>query len=315
MRNRIVARSAWVASLLVLGLAETASANVPRYLTEQGRLFDSSGAPITTSVTMEFQLYTTATGATSVWSEKQTITPDAGYFSAELGAVVAFPPNVFASAAANGQTLFLGVTVNLDAEIAPRQPLQSVPYALVADDVIGDITPTSVSVGGNLVINDKGVWVGPSSGLAGPTGAQGAQGAQGVTGAQGAAGPQGAVGAQGPAGAPGAQGPAGAKGSTGPAGATGAQGNQGSQGPAGPQGSQGPQGPQGPMFSGCAPRGAANVGQVSCNAGETISGGGCICGLNGNVAIGASYTTNSSTWYCGCVNGSTPSDIYAICCH
>jgi hypothetical protein len=200
----------------------SAEATVPQYLTEQGRLFDSAGNPIAVAVTLEFNLYTTASGGTSIWTEKQTITPDTGYFSAVLGSVTPFPqPSIFASAAAAGEDLYLGVTVGSDAEIAPRQPLQSVPYALVADNAVGNITPTTVSIGATPVINAHGEWVGPTTGLVGATGPAGPAGANG---AAGPAGPAGANGAQGPAGPAGSQGPAGAAGPAGPAGPQGATG-------------------------------------------------------------------------------------------
>lgn len=62
-------------------------------------------------------------------------------------------------------------------------------------DVLG-----GVSIGGALVIDQTGQWVGDPTGLAGPTGAQGPQGVQGPQGAPGA---QGAQGPQGPAGSTG----------------------------------------------------------------------------------------------------------------
>jgi hypothetical protein len=90
--------------------------------------------------------------------------------------------------------------------IKKSQP-QSVPYAMIAGDAIGDIHPTSVSIAGvGTVINSGGKWVGDPAGLQGPQGPQGPQGLQGP---------------QGPAGPAGVQGPAGPLGPTGPAGATG----------------------------------------------------------------------------------------------
>jgi hypothetical protein len=138
----------------------SAGTTVPQLLTEQGRLTDTSGAPITTSTMLTFNIYSTATGGTSLWTEVQTLTPDAGYFSAELGSVTAFPATLF-----SGAELYLGVTVGSDPELAPRQSITSVPYALVAQNAIGDITPNSVTVNGTEVINSTGAWVGSASGL------------------------------------------------------------------------------------------------------------------------------------------------------
>ena len=297
MRRMIVARYAGVASLVTVSLAvwaSSAGANVPPYLTEQGRLFDSAGTPVAAGVTMEFQLYNTATGGTALWSEKQTITPDSGYFSAELGSVTPFPAGIFATAAANGQNLFLGVTVNTDAEITPRQPLQSVPYALVADNAVGNITPTTVTVGGVTVINNKGQWVGPATGLVGPTGPAGAQGVQGATGPQGAPGTAGGQGVQGP---------------------TGPQGVQGIQGPTGPQGVQGVQGVPGPAFHQCVMRtGTTGAG---CLSGELITGGGCTC-PGGTIVDSYPLGSNGgvpSTWQCGVSGCTSPGASYVMCCN
>ncbi|HEY2514534.1 MAG TPA: hypothetical protein VGI39_26905 [Polyangiaceae bacterium] len=321
MRRVIVGSLAGTIALAALGLEGAASANVPPYLTEQGRLFDGTGAPITSAVTMEFALYEAATGGTAVWSEKQTITPDQGYFSAELGSVTALPTDVFATAANSGLNLFLGVTVNTDAEISPRQPLQSVPYALVANNAIGDITPTSVTVGGTLVINNKGQWVGSATGLVGPTGATGPQGPQGGAGATGPQGPQGAQGPAGPTGptgpkgatgADGPQGPQGPSGPTGPQGGQGGQGPAGQTGPQGPQGIQGVQGPQG--FKSCVMRSNSSTG-IACNSGEYIAGGGCTC-VGGTIIDSYPFGNSGSaaqSWQCACNGGSIGS--YVMCCN
>ncbi len=76
-------------------------------------------------------------------------------------------------------TLYLGVAVGGE-ELAPRLPLHSVPYAIksgVAQNVTGDITPSSitiggangtvidssgVTVGGNVIIDASGEWSGPA---------------------------------------------------------------------------------------------------------------------------------------------------------
>lgn len=250
--------------LLSLLLAGVAFAAVPRSLTQHGRLFDGDGAPITGSFRMKFNIYDAPTGGTPLWSETQLVPIPDGYFVAALGEVTAFPANLF-----GGAKLYLGITVNDDDELAPREVIASVPYALVSGDVSGPIQPDSVSIGGNVVIDTNGNWVGPSSGLVGPMGPAGAAGPPGAAGAAGADGPRGPAG---PAGADGARGPAGvsvvgtslnvgdADCPTGGArfvtgttvtfacnGAQGVQGTQGIQGPPGPTGSPGAPGQQGPQ--------------------------------------------------------------------
>jgi hypothetical protein len=227
-------------SLLIAGItgalavsfaAPSRAAGVPAVLVEQGRLLKKNGNPVTGAVTIAFAIYDAPVGGSVLWSEAQSITPDNGYFSAQLGDVTPIPSTVF-----NGALRYIGITVGTDPEMTPRQTVDSVPYALLATNVNGDITPRSVLVNGATVIDSTGKWVGPSSGLVGP---------QGPAGPQGPGGPSGPAGAQGPAGVPGpvgSQGPTGATGAAGPQGATGAAG---AMGPAGSQGVAGPAGASG----------------------------------------------------------------------
>jgi hypothetical protein len=302
MRSAIIAGLTGIAAMAVW--SDTASASVPTFLTEQGRLFDDAGHPVSGSVNFTFAIYDVATAGTAKWSESQTLVLDSGYFSAEIGGVAAFPAGLFDVAPG---TLYLSVTVAGDTEILPRQPISSVPYARVANNAVGDITPHTVSVGGTTVIDVQDNWLGMAAGPAGATGPTG------PTGPQGPQGNQGVQGATGPAGATGGQGTVGATGPKGPTGATGQQGAQGVMGPTGPAGGQGQQGQQGKMFTNCTTRGYANTGTANCGAGETVTGGGAVCG-GWTIGISASYGSNGS-WACGCANGSTPSDCYAVCCY
>jgi hypothetical protein len=248
-------------------------------MVEQGRILDTNGAPVSGSVSIQFTVHTqpASAGDTVLWTEMQTVTLDDGYFSARLGEATALDPKVF-----DGKELYLGVSVNADPEMTPRQTLDSVPYAFVTNDAVGDIHPTSVTVNGTVVIDGTGNWVGPNSGLIGP------QGPQGVQGPAGPAGPAGADGAQGPVGPPGLPGPAGMDGAIGPAGPA------GPQGPQGPQGATGPTGPVGPAFDYIAvsysnlaslsvPPGAA----VIFNTIDAASGGITLDTINGDVVVAA----------------------------
>jgi hypothetical protein len=188
MRRRRIWVGVATAGLIAAG-ASGARADVPHFLTEQGRLFDSSNSPVVGPTKFVFTIYDAPTAGTNLWQETQTITLDGGYFSAQLGAASAIPAGTFATAAANGTTLYLGIQVNTDPELSPRQPLLSVPYAYVAENAIGDITPISVTIGGNTVIDKTGHWVGPGSGPSGPVGPTGPAGPTGATGATGPTGP------------------------------------------------------------------------------------------------------------------------------
>jgi hypothetical protein len=247
--------------------APARSAGVPLFFTEQGRLFDTSDNPITdAAATFTFAIYNAATAgtpATALWTEQQTISLDSGFFSAQVGSATPLTPTIIQAAGTAGTPLYLGITVNTDVELSPRQPLLTVPYAFVADTVTGDITPNSVSVGGTVVIGPGGTWVGPSAGLQGPTGPQGPPGA---AGAVGTAGP-GSIGPTGPAGpdVTGSAGPQGPPGSS----ATGGIGPTGTQGPnvTGGQGAKGPLGPTGPAGI---QAGGATYPYASPGAGTTV---------------------------------------------
>lgn len=210
---------AGLSALAALSVTSPAVADVPQKLVHQGRLFDAAGAPLSKDVDISFALYSAANGGVPVWTEVHTVTVDNGYFSVELGDLNTIK-DVF-----TGAPLFLGIAVGNDAEMTPRSAVQSVPYALLAGNAVGDITPHTISVNGTLLVDANGTWVGPPTNLIGP---QGPPGSIGMTGPAGPQGIQGPVGPQGP------QGPAGMNGMNGTNGTNGANGAQGPAGPAGP---------------------------------------------------------------------------------
>lgn len=188
------------AATLVLGAAATAAAQdqVPAKLTHQGRLFDKDGKPVNDKLDITFSIYSSENAPASIWVETIEVTVEDGYFSATLGEL-----DQSLGAVLNGQPRFLGIAVGNDAEMTPRTAIQSVPYALVAGNVTGDITPTSITVGGTKIIDESGSWIGSSTGLAGPKGDKGDPGEPGPAGPAGMQGPpglQGATGPQGPSG-------------------------------------------------------------------------------------------------------------------
>ncbi|WP_437579881.1 collagen-like protein [Sorangium sp. So ce887] len=247
-----------LAAVAVAG-AGTAAAAVPATITHQGRLFDERNAPISETLDVVFALYDERGASTPIWSEVHSITFDDGFFSVRLGSITPFQGAIF-----NGAERYLGITVGDDVELKPRATVASVPYALLAGNVNGDITPTSISVNtesgttvlidgsgvavnGGQVIDENGQWVGSPTGLQGPQGVDGPAGPAGATGPAGPTGPAGAAGAQGPVGPMGPEGPMGPIGLMGLQGPIGPMGPEGPMGPAGPQGLDGPIGPEGPV--------------------------------------------------------------------
>ena len=188
MRKTVMMRSlAAMVAAGVMSVAGVAAAQVPATITHQGRLYDTNDAPINTTLSVQFSVYDVASGGVALWTEVHQVTFDQGYFSVELGSTVPFDTTVF-----DGSVRWLGITVGNDAEMTPRAATRSVPYALLAGDVTGDINPSSVTINGTTVIDSTGQWVGDPTGLVGPQGPAGApraRGAQGPTGAPGPARP------------------------------------------------------------------------------------------------------------------------------
>jgi len=143
----------------VLSAQETAP---PRTLAFQGKLLDKTNTPITTESTLKFSLYNspTATGAALLWQEKQNVIPDHnGYFTATLGKISRLDQSVFTDNA----SLYLGISVNGNQELAPRQQIPTANYAANTEAVEGlkpitdnpDITQNvllSLDSAGNLTI-------------------------------------------------------------------------------------------------------------------------------------------------------------------
>lgn len=153
--RRRTAASLVMASLFLSAGSSLAAA--PPAITQQGRLFQADGMPVSGPLDVVFSLHDSAVGGALLWSETHTITFDDGYFSVALGEMTPL-----GNAAFDGSVRYLGIQIGDDAEMSPRSATRSVPYALVASDAIGDITPKSVSIAGvGTVIDATGHWVGP----------------------------------------------------------------------------------------------------------------------------------------------------------
>jgi hypothetical protein len=127
--------------LIVLALAlvlNVSSSNaqasvVPRTLSYQGYLTRSDGTAVASSVNMTFSLYAAATGGSPLWSELHTSVPVVnGICSLVLGDTVPIklPFDI---------PYYLATSVGTDPEMSPRQPLNSVPFALRAGCNPGDM--------------------------------------------------------------------------------------------------------------------------------------------------------------------------------
>jgi hypothetical protein len=111
--------------LLVIAFGSV-EADVPQMVNYQGRLTDSGGEPLDTTVSMTFSIYDVGEGGAAIWSETHSVVEVVeGLFCVILGSAGSpLPDSIF-----SGEERYLGVTVGDDAELIPRTRLVSAGYA------------------------------------------------------------------------------------------------------------------------------------------------------------------------------------------
>lgn len=112
--------------------SQTAAPPVAPSVNYQGQLTGSSGSPVDDGVyTMTFSIYDNPTTGSPLWTQTSTVTVTDGLFDVALGDVA----NPINSAVFPGGPRWLGVQVDPDPEMTPRQLFHSVPYAITAESL------------------------------------------------------------------------------------------------------------------------------------------------------------------------------------
>lgn len=174
MKSGIVKIALSVLFMIIISLAASpVSAALPQTIGFQGYLTTSTGEPINGQVNITFSLYKADNSV--IWTETQTdVAVNKGVYSAQLGSVVSLNALPF------DEPYYLGVAVANDPEMAPRQVLTSVGYAMrsrvsdaasagavVTDSIApGAVTPSklaSVCSEGDLLVRSAAGWVCSSS--------------------------------------------------------------------------------------------------------------------------------------------------------
>jgi hypothetical protein len=151
MTRRIAVRQALLAALLLLGSALSASVTWPNLMNYQGQLTDSSGNAVADGTySVHFALYTSAAAPSAIWSENQTVTVSKGLFNAILGSTTGQGLSILSPSTFNSD-LWLGLTVNSDAEMTPRQQLLG-PVNANNAQTVGGLLPNNAA--NNLVVLD-----------------------------------------------------------------------------------------------------------------------------------------------------------------
>ncbi len=174
--------------LVCVTLVATSAWALPSVIAQEGLVIDGDGQPLGDEHDIRIRLYDRDAGGMPLFEElHRDVEFDLGYYSVLVGSVQELDGAIFLN-----EAVFVEVVID-DEALTPRLPLGKVPGAFVADvalSVVGDINPNSVSIDGEVVINDAGQWVGDPANL---------RGAQGEQGPAGPAGPQGPAGAGGEA--------------------------------------------------------------------------------------------------------------------
>jgi Chaperone of endosialidase len=136
-----------VLCIAFLLLASFAMADVPQTMNYQGRLTNSLGQPLDTTVSIKFTLYDDSTEGTQKWTETHpSVTVTEGLFNVQLGTISAISDTTVAG----NNPVYMAIQVGSDQEIEPRTRLTSVPYSQRVSTVDG---ATGGSIYGTLHVS------------------------------------------------------------------------------------------------------------------------------------------------------------------
>ncbi len=131
-----------IPALLLASLLSTSAWAVPATMHHQGRLFDTTGAPLDGSQDVTLAIFDVATGGTALWTETVTTDFDDGYYAQTFGLSTPMDAAVFANDA-----LWAEITVGSGSPLATRIRLDSVAFAMRAGHADRADTATNVSGG------------------------------------------------------------------------------------------------------------------------------------------------------------------------
>ncbi len=146
--------------IVLLTAAASVRAAVPHEVNYQGRLTDSEGGPLDTTVSITFTLYNVPSGGTVFWSETHAVDVVDGLFEVTLGLY---------EEKFDTEQKWLGIQVGDNPEITPRTRFQSVPYAFRVETidgaeggtVLGDVyIEGDVNIEGDIIVTSDTIFVG-----------------------------------------------------------------------------------------------------------------------------------------------------------
>jgi len=136
-------------------VSRSSKADMPGLISYQGTLTDYNGVALNTIVSVTFSIYTDSTGGTLVWTETQPLVEvNNGLFNVLLGRVNIIPVEVF-----QDPERWLGMQVESDPELEPRQRMAAVGYAFrasVADTA--DFARAPAPSDGDWIISGNNIY-------------------------------------------------------------------------------------------------------------------------------------------------------------
>ncbi|MCJ7458342.1 MAG: hypothetical protein MUP17_05065 [candidate division Zixibacteria bacterium] len=118
-------RALFLGVMVWLLVCVSASADVPKLINFQGRLTDASGKFVPDgNYSVMFRFYTDSIGGIPKWTETQEVIVSKGLFNVILGSITPIPDSIF-----NSLYTWLGIKVQIDPEMTPRQRLSSLGYS------------------------------------------------------------------------------------------------------------------------------------------------------------------------------------------
>jgi len=118
-------------------LSAISYAEIPHLINYQGRLSDANDTPITGTRQITFRFYNVASGGTPLWEETQSVTINRGIFNVLLGSSTNLDLPF-------DEQYYLGIKMESDIEMSPRQRIASGAYAFRAKEVDNAVPPGAI---------------------------------------------------------------------------------------------------------------------------------------------------------------------------
>ena len=133
--------------LLLVILAPALSWALPNQIMQEGLVMDREGTPLEGAHDIRVRLYDEEDAQLPFYDERHAdVDFLEGFYAVAIGSIDPLDPAIFMRA-----NVWVGITIDNQAEMRPRTRLLKVPAAFtasLAEDVRGDITPASVSIQG-----------------------------------------------------------------------------------------------------------------------------------------------------------------------